>query len=191
MTGADVKDPVSPEHGSVEAPRVSSPIGAEELFRSHASFVAGLLRRLGIAERDVADVVQETFLLAHRKGGFVPGRAKPRTWLAAIAVRLAAQHRRRRRPDLAPSIVEEAMTPAADPAEDVELREALHRVDRALDALTFAQRVVFVLYEVEGHGCTAIADTLGLPVGTVYSRLHKARELFRRAHARLGDEEVR
>src|SRR5690606_38922141 len=67
---------------------------AERLFTAHAGFVASFLHRLGSHKNDIDDLVQDVFLTALRKGGFTAGTAKPRTWLAAIAVHLL-QHRRR------------------------------------------------------------------------------------------------
>lgn len=193
MTPRSVKDPGSPEHeisrdptdsGSEEPRPVLEHTDVEALFRAHAAFVASLVYRLGVPERDVRDLVQEVFLLAHRKGGYVTGPAKPRTWLAAIAVRLAAQYRRRRREELDPVIAESTAAAATTPAEAAELRESLGRVQECLSALDFDHRVVFLLYEVAGESCKDIAVALDVPVGTVYSRLHYARERFAAEHAR-------
>ena len=67
--------------------------------------------------------------------------------------------------------------------------EALARVQQALDTLTPEKRAVFVLYELEGQSCDAVAKALGIPVGTVYSRLHSARREFTKAHAKLEEED--
>ncbi len=62
-----------------------------------AGFVAGFLRRLGVEAPELDDAVQEVFLTAHRRGGFVAGAAQPTTWLAEIALRVASDMRRSRR----------------------------------------------------------------------------------------------
>ncbi|MBC8072980.1 MAG: hypothetical protein IAG13_31950, partial [Deltaproteobacteria bacterium] len=67
---------------------------ATELFREHATFIARFVVRYGVDVADVDDVVQEVFLIAHAHGGYRPGPAKPTSWLAAIAVRVASSHRR-------------------------------------------------------------------------------------------------
>src|SRR5258708_35243298 len=54
-------------------------IGAEALFRAHASFVAGFLVRLGVRPADLDDLMQEVFVVAHRRGGLQPGPARPPT----------------------------------------------------------------------------------------------------------------
>ena len=62
------------------------------------------------------------------------------------------------------------------------------RNQQGLDTLTPEKRTVFILYELEGESCDAIAAGLGIPVGTVYSRLHSARRDFARAHDRLVED---
>jgi RNA polymerase sigma-70 factor (ECF subfamily) len=163
-------------------------ISAEALFRAHAAFVAGFVVRLGVAREEVDDVVQDVFLIAHRRGGFVPGAARPTTWLAEIAVRTVSTHRRterRRRTSSDDDALDAAVATTRSPLEIAEARAALARVNRALDALDLDRRAVFVLFELEGESCDAIAAGLGIPVGTVHSRLHAARKAFQEAHARL------
>src|SRR5260370_9194828 len=70
---------------------------AANLFRAHAAFVASFLYRLGLEPSEIEDAVQEVFLIAHRQGGYHPGPAQPRTWLAAIAIRVAMQAKTRHR----------------------------------------------------------------------------------------------
>jgi RNA polymerase sigma-70 factor (ECF subfamily) len=167
-------------------------LGAEQLFRAHAEFISAFLHRLGVREADVDDVVQEVFMVAHRKGGYVPGPAKPRSWLAAIAVRLAAASRRknaRRREDPGDETFGALSDVGPDPQTTLELRQSLDRVQRALDTLDLDHRAVFVLYEIEGTSCGDIAAALSIPVGTVYSRLHKARQRFADAHTAIATQE--
>jgi RNA polymerase sigma-70 factor (ECF subfamily) len=161
-------------------------IGAEALFRAHATFVARFLQRLGAPLPDIDDAVQEVFLIAHRKGGYVPGAGKPRTWLGAIAVRVASATRRarlRRREDPDELGLHALASSAHDPQRVFETRAALERVQRALDVLDLEHRAAFVLYEIEGESCDNIAASFGVPVGTVYSRLHHARRRFTEAYA--------
>lgn len=165
------------------------PMDAEALFRAHASFIAAFLRRLGTPPSEVDDLVQEVFLVAHRKGGYVPGAGQPRTWLAAIAVFVARSNRRSRsrrheHPD--ESTLESTVTEARDPEEALETRKSVERVQRALHTLDLEHRAAFVLYEIEGESCDAIAASFDVPVGTIYSRLHHARRRFQEAYAKLA-----
>jgi RNA polymerase sigma-70 factor (ECF subfamily) len=162
-------------------------LGARELFVAHATFVVRFLTRLGARPSDLDDLVQEVFLVAHRQGGFTPDRGCATTWLAHIAMRVGANARRglRRR---AEQRDDDALTAypssSADPHRSAEATESLARVEHALAHLDREQRALFILFEVEGESCEAIALGLGIPLGTVYSRLHKARKSFRRAYAR-------
>lgn len=163
-------------------------LDAEALYRAHANFVARFLMRLGVRGDDVPDLVQDVFLVAHRRGGFTPDRAKPTTWLAEIAFRVASDRRKKsgRRPeDSDTSAVSMAPSSSAPLGARAEARQSLARVQQALETLPLEKRAVFVLYELEGQPCDAIATALDIPVGTVYSRLHSARREFSKAHGAL------
>ncbi|MFT3775715.1 MAG: RNA polymerase sigma factor [Minicystis sp.] len=157
---------------------------AAALFRAHTRFVATFLARLGARGAEIDDLVQEVFLVAHRRGGHRVGAARPTTWLAEIALRVVSTARRARRRKPAEADDEAvALVPAADdPFEAAASSEALRRVERTLDTLDLDHRAVFVLFELEGESCEAIAAGLGIPVGTVYSRLHNARRRFQKAY---------
>jgi RNA polymerase sigma-70 factor (ECF subfamily) len=163
-------------------------LDSAELLRCHGTFVARFLVRLGAARADVDDLVQEVFFAVHRCGGYAPGPASPTTFLAAVAVRVLRTHRRKRKTRgfvAADQVaVDGAPGRAGDPAAALETRRQLVRVQRVLERLDADRRAVFVLFEIEGEPCTAIAAGLGVPVGTVYSRLHAARKTFREELAR-------
>lgn len=162
-------------------------IGVEALFREHAVFVAKFLKRLGTPSNELDDLVQEVFMVAHRKGGYVQGPARPRSWLGAIALRIAqAGHRNRLRhePPNSPAVEAMSVTPAM--AENMDASRAVERVQRALDTLPLEQRAAFVLFEIEGESCESIAAVWDVPIGTVYSRLHVARRSFTRAYEQLS-----
>jgi RNA polymerase sigma-70 factor (ECF subfamily) len=184
----------------MSGPRPKEPVSTEELFRSHAPFVARFLYRFGVSTDDLDDAVQEVFLVVHRNGGYTPGPATPTSYLASIAVRAAASHRRRgrtnreRRAELEPDQVPSA---AGSPVQVLETRESLTQIQSALEELEPSLRATLVLVELEGETCKSIAASLRIPVGTVYWRLHRARKTFRLAveahqtdvgEARLGGE---
>ena len=164
---------------------------ASALFRAHANFVANFLHRLGVPAAEIDDLVQEVFLVAHRRGGFFEdGRAKPTTWLAGISVRIASSSRRKqRRCNEAPNqdLVSTAQTHNGCPARSAETMESLQRITLALAPLDEERRAIFVLFEIEGESCGNIASIFDIPVGTVYSRLHSARKQFKLNYARLCD----
>ena len=168
-------------------PHRTDPAATRELFVAQAPFVARFLLRIGVARADVDDLVQEVFMVAHRGGGFVPERGRPTTWLASIALRVASNARRsirRRRETHDDDALSREPAAHCDPHTRAEVAESLARVERALETLEIDQRAIFVLFEVEGEDCEAIGLGLGIPVGTVYSRLHRARREFQRAYDR-------
>jgi RNA polymerase sigma-70 factor (ECF subfamily) len=147
--------------------------------------VAGLIR-----DRDaVDDVVQETFVKAYYRIGSFHGDAGLYTWLYRIAVNAAKDHakRRRRRPCVAledlPAGV--ASLPSSEPVaiERLEDRERRLAVRAAVESLPPRFRAVIVLREVEGLRYEEIAEVLDISLGTVESRLFRAR---RRLKARLS-----
>lgn len=168
--------------GSVDSQSPAERLDAGTLYRAHARFVASFLARLGIPRADVPDLVQDVFLIAHRKGGFEPGPAKARTWLASITYRVAAGFRRKKRPAVAAEVDSQV---TADPELELQARRAAERIDACLEALDMNHRAVFVLFEIEGVKGAEIAEALDIPAGTVYRRLKVARERFAAAHAKL------
>ena len=147
----------------------------EQVFSEHLSFVWRALRAMRVAEADQEDLAQEVFLVVRKQLAGYEERGSMRAWLTAIARRVVADHRnrahvRRELPRDAPP--EGAM----DPTARLEARSSLERVDALLDEIGPEQREVFWLYEVEGLTMPEIAEALGAPLQTCYSRLHAARE---------------
>lgn len=140
-----------------------------------------VLARLGVHGAELEDAVQDVFVLAHRRRSEFRGDSKPSTWVTGIAVRVAHDYRRRasRKPT-------EPLDPHAPRLEDPRPRpdEVVSRTQAAqvlpvlLARMDSAQREVFVLVELEQHSAPDIAELLGVPVNTVYSRLRLARAHF-------------
>ena len=159
------------------------------LFRAHGNFVAGFLCRLGVGRDELDDAVQEVFLIAHKRGGYNVGEAQPTTWLAEIALRVASVQRRsqrRRSKRERDAAIDDAFTET--PFEILSTNEMRSRMSHAMDTLSLEHRAVFILFEIEEQSCESIAAGLAIPIGTVYSRLHSARERFKRAYSRLATE---
>jgi RNA polymerase sigma-70 factor (ECF subfamily) len=148
------------------------------VVREHGVFVWRTLRRLGVRDADVDDVCQEVFVVVHRRMEDFEPRASLKSWLYGICVRSAAAYRRR-----AP-VRREVPTEAPDvgattsgPDRSLETREALTMLDAALDDLDADKREVFVLYEVEELPMSDVAEIVGCPLQTAYSRHAAARAL--------------
>ncbi len=122
-------------------------------------------------------------LRAHRSG-----RASPKTWLADIAQYVkstANRAKRRRREQSDEGALAAAVHHSASPHDLADTREGLARIQGFLDNLSEEQRTVFVLYELEREPLAAIAAGLGVPLGTVCSRLDTARQSIRKAYEKL------
>jgi len=150
------------------------------LYDDHVAFVWRNLRRLGVTPSDVEDRVQEVFVVAHRRLGDYEERGHgPRAWLFQIVLRVASEwrrHRRRHPEDVDGGIAQDLESTEAEQAEILARREALDQLDVALDSLDVDKRAVLVLHEIEEMTAPEIAESLALPVNTVYSRLRVARQ---------------
>ncbi|HEY1918191.1 MAG TPA: RNA polymerase sigma factor [Streptosporangiaceae bacterium] len=154
------------------------------VFDRHAPVIYGYIaRRLG---RDVADdLVAETFLIAFRqRAGYDPGQPDARPWLYGIATRLISRHRRGE-VRFFRAIARTGVDPAAGPADDEALRRASAQAVRrdlsaALAALPAADRDALLLF-TEGLAYAEVAAALGVPVGTVSSRIARARRKIKHA----------
>jgi RNA polymerase sigma-70 factor, ECF subfamily len=151
------------------------------------------LRRLGVESASVEDAAQQVLLVVARRLDDIPPGSE-RSFLLGAAVRVASDHRRkqaRSREVHDDGAIEEALASTPDAEELLGATRARELLDRALEGLSADLRAVFVLFEFEQMTMAAIADTLGLPRGTVASRLRRAREAFetiaREMQARISE----
>jgi RNA polymerase sigma-70 factor, ECF subfamily len=155
-----------------------------ELIDAQSSFVWRSLRQLGVPDADLPDQVQEVFLVVHRRGESFEGRNTVRSWIYGICRRVAIAHRRRahvRHEALVASPEDRGSEPQQH--QQIELRDHLAILERALAELSEEAREVFVLFEIEELPMKEVAATLECPLQTAYSRLHAAREHVHRAFA--------
>jgi RNA polymerase sigma-70 factor (ECF subfamily) len=152
----------------------------EGVYRTHFDAVWRTLRRLGVPEKDATDAAQEVFLIAYRRLAEFEGRSSMKTWLFGIAFRVASNRRNRgsQRREVMDEGLVEALGVASNFETEMEQRDLLRLLERVLDRLPLEQRAVFTLYEMEGLTGDEIAAALGVPAGTVRSRLRLAREAF-------------
>ena len=168
-------------------------LDVESIHESHADFVWCSLQRLGVRPADLEDALQEVFVVVHRKLASFNGSSRLSTWLFGISMRVASAYRRkahRRREHAVLDLEALAVaSPGDDPAEALVEQQARARLAMVLDELEPARRAIFVMFEIENIGCPEIAEQLGLPLGTVYSRLGAARVDFSKAALRLRRRE--
>lgn len=154
------------------------------LFRTHAPFVWRVLRRHGVAERELEDACQEVFVVVHRKQADFEGRATLRTWLYAIARRVAAHHTRaaRARPELsALPELEPVESERRDPEAALDQKRRVAWLNAALRELDAEKREVFILYEIELLTLAEVAQAVDISESTVLYRLQAARDGLRAA----------
>lgn len=152
------------------------------VFRAHHDLVWRTLWRNGVERDAVDDATQDVFMVVHQKLEDFDERGSLRGWIIGIARNVARRYRERgmrvqRRPRL------EVVAPV-DPHVVLEQKEAFEHVDAFVEQLDAAQRDVFVLCDIEGIPATEVADTLGVKLNTVYSRLRLARRRFNQHVAR-------
>ncbi|MEO8180738.1 MAG: sigma-70 family RNA polymerase sigma factor [Deltaproteobacteria bacterium] len=148
------------------------------------------LRRLGVADSSLADAVQDTLLVLHRRRAEFRQESNVRTWVYGIVLRVASGYRRSARragsvfDGRQPLAVETAASLAPSPFEQLEQRAATELLHQLLDELPAEVRAPFVLVELEELSLEAAADALGLRASTCRSRLRTARRAFDEATGR-------
>jgi len=159
--------------------------GFQHLFETEYVYVCRSLQRLGVREADVPDIAQELFIIVHRELVHYDRTRPVRPWLVAFVVRLAANYRKLRR-----HLYEQGDDVDASPAPGTDDATATRDlVLRALDALDDEKRTVLVLFDLEGFDWREVAEMIGVPPNTAYSRLRLAREAFRAFVARRSEGE--
>jgi RNA polymerase sigma-70 factor (ECF subfamily) len=158
------------------------------VHEAHADFVWRSLQRLGVRPADLDDVFQEVFIVVHKRLHTFDGSSALTTWLFGVCLKVAAAHRRRawfRREVPTEDLADTSEAPASElPEEVVAARQARATLNRVLDAMDLEKRAVLVMFEIDEMSSEEIARILGVPVGTVWSRLNAARKQFEKIAAR-------
>ena len=162
-----------------------------EVYSEHFPFVWRCLKNLGVTDVTLDDAVQEVFLVVDRKLGACCGPLRP--WLFTIVRNIALRHRRRASKEAArflhaPGDEAPCADPGDDPHQCAERRESLALAAQALACLDEAKREVFVFCQIEGFSAPEVAEIVGAPLNTVYSRLRSARREFSAHVLRMNSE---
>jgi RNA polymerase sigma-70 factor (ECF subfamily) len=182
--------------GLVAASRSGDAESFGELVRRYQDRLFPTLLRLTGSAEDARDLLQDAFLRAFEKLDKFHGDSSFYTWVYRIAVNLTLSDRRRRRlpvrafldrGDASEPSGDSALTEPSRPLEQAE-RDAF--VQSALLALPADHRAVVVMKDLDGMRYEEIADALGIPVGTVRSRLHRARADLRERLRAIVDPEL-
>jgi RNA polymerase sigma-70 factor (ECF subfamily) len=186
MIGDDGAHPLPTCPSLAEAAPPSTPLSpaASARFRAmvdaHFNFVWRYLRGLGVPSPAVDDATQQVFVVAMSKIDMIEAGLE-RGFLVGTAHGIAANARRaegRRREVHSEGELDGHVDSAPDPEQTAESKEAAVILDRFLLGLPEDLRAVFILFELEGMTMASISETLGIPPGTVASRLRRGREEF-------------
>lgn len=155
----------------------------EILVRRHEKTIFNLVYRMLGDYDDAAEVSQEVFLSAYRAIGQFRGDANFSTWLYRIALNHATTRRRsissRQQKTVPIDDMEPLSDPELGPAETLERKEIRERVQLALDKLEPDDATMILLRDLQDNSYDEVARVLEIPVGTVKSRLHRARQALK------------
>ena len=176
-----------------------------ELFQRYAARLFGYLRHMS-GDRELAmDLVQETFLRAHRARHRFDATRQFRPWIFRIASRVQVDHSRSwlgwlslrtvslfgGADDAVPAWADRlAGAPSQEPARVTEARDLSARVRAEIGRLAPPYRQALLLHDLEGLNCREVAEVTGRPIGTVLSWLHRGRALLRKRLEAAGGKEA-
>jgi RNA polymerase sigma-70 factor (ECF subfamily) len=186
--------------GAVLVPAEGSGTGSEEpvevpdfatIYDRHFAFVWRLAANCRVPQSHLDDVVQEIFLVIHRKLPGFEGRSSLRTWIASITRFTSKEFLRRKRHQILGSEVDPdaSASTSMTPVEQLEAVAAAQLLDKILDELPEEQRDAFILAEVEQMTAEEIAVVLESNPNTVRSRLRSARQGVQQSLARHRAQE--
>lgn len=153
----------------------------QQMFVAHHGMVWRTLRRRGLTADAAADATQQTFLIAAERLADIQPDSE-RAFLVGTALRVA---RAMGRKTMRWQLEEDMDRRVVEASDHGDARAAIELCDLALSKVDPDVSEVFVLFEIEGLSSPEIAASLEIPLGTVASRLRRAREQFRRVVARL------
>lgn len=155
----------------------------DQLIRTHTARLTSFLRRRVGNPQDVEDLVQDTLLEAVRCLDQFQGQSRPETWLFGIALNLTRNYYKRARlRDIYVDVdTEEVASDAGDnPLEIAEQRQRMSRVERVLPDLPEESRQLLHFVVVDDLSYEEVAQQLSIPIGTVRSRISRARSYLKR-----------
>jgi RNA polymerase sigma-70 factor (ECF subfamily) len=151
------------------------------MLEQHSTFVARTLRRAGVPGSELDDEIQRTFIVAARRLDDIDSGAE-RSFLFQVAVNLASHARRKlaRRREVLDEEPLEPLEALGTQEQLIDRKQLRQLLDEIIDGMDEPMRVVFTLHEFEDQNLREIAALLGVPRGTVASRLRRARAQIRK-----------
>ena len=185
--------PEAPARDSLQAPApvttavspVHEALPFRDVYDRYFAFVWRSAANRGVRQAALDDVVQEVFIVVHRKLPDFEGRSSMRTWIASIVRWVVTDYMRKRGNQPAgDELPEQTASGGAMPLEALERKAAVQLLDALLSKMSDEQREVFVLHELEHMSGIEIAEITGTNENTVWSRLRAARKVFQEGVAR-------
>ena len=168
------------ERALVDRCRTGDESAFAELVARYKDLVYGMVARLVADRAQADDLAQEVFLKVHRGLPYFRGEARLSTWIYRIVANVCFQARARRGPEvpLDPSGDGRPREPGADDSAFAEL-ELRDRLEKAIARLPDNYRMLIAAHYLQGIQYEALAESLGLPLGTVKTHLHRAKRRLR------------
>lgn len=182
-----------PDRDSATIGLVSTPPPSfREVYDAQFEFVWRNAAHRGVPASALDDVVQEVFIVVHRKLPEFEGRSSLRTWVAGIVRKVVADYLRKRGNQPAgDEPLEREPASGADASQASEQSAALELLDALLARMSDEQREVFVLHEIEHMSGAEIAELTSANENTVWTRLRAARRIFQEGVARQRARQAR
>jgi RNA polymerase sigma-70 factor (ECF subfamily) len=177
-----------PDYALIQAIATGDARALDELYARHGPGLLSYLTAYTSDRQLAEEVLQDVMLAVWENAGGFRGDSKVRTWLLVIARNRALNAQRRKMPDIVS--IDDVYEPASGDTEPLErlarkTERALLRA--ALDKLPSVHREILVLVFYHQLSGAEVAEVLGINIGTVKSRLHRAKEALRRVMQMMGD----
>ncbi len=169
-----------------------SPDAFRAVYRDEFGYVWASLQRLGVRGPELQDLAHDVFVTAFKRWATYDALRPVRPWLFGITYRVVLDFRRKFQNHR--EVVSEAVEvpdPVMNAEERVATRQARDLALKVIDTMDLDQKAVFVMHEIEGYGMPQIAELVGAPLNTAYSRLRLARRHFDKAVQGLQAQERR
>lgn len=197
MTGGNsaARAPEPPDQNSFGfRPSADTLLPFPSIYKAYFDFVWSSVRRLGVGEEAIDDIVQEVFVIIHSRLHTLQQPESLRSWIYGVVRRTVSGYHRSRKAaggrGFDVEIVDETLRSSEPtPFERIEQNDQVRLLARLLGELADAKREVFVLAEIEELTVPEIAQALEIPLNTAYSRLRTARQEFEQALARYEASE--
>lgn len=184
-SAAKAHDP-SVQKGSQSRSEGDGSISFSATYKDYFDFVWSSVRRLGVADDSIDDVVQEVFVVIHSRLHTLQQPESLRSWIYGVTRRtVSGYHRARKSKGLDVAVADDTLpSTGLSPFEQTEQNDQVQLLGKLLAQLDETKREVFVLAEIDEMSAPEIAEALEIPLNTAYSRLRAARQEFEKAVAR-------